>query len=230
MTEHTSPQLNIVCAIKAKDFDSATDWDLETENSIEDQHGIWNKGTLKWWVKGEVRDELFEQREQFMIRCLNIAFTEIDIEIPIVLIHAESEDDADIILEFGLRANDRYYSGDNGKFVLAYAGYPIGALKGYMKIFTDWNWETRGSYNIITVLIHELGHIMGRPHSERRQWVDMMDPIINAKVTELSDHDVAGLVMAYGARVYSGDPAHSKADHDRLENTNRIQKERLRFG
>jgi len=224
MTENSSPRINIVCAVKAKDLASPTDFTIETQDDvIERQHGVWNKGILKWWVKGDVRDELFDQREQFMIRCFNIAFTEIDIEIPLILIHAESEEDADIVIEFGANADDPYYAGNPN--VLAYAGYPNGRLKGYMKIFTDWNWDTKDSYNIITVEIHELGHILGRPHSERRLWIDMMDPIINSTITELSDHDVAGLIYGYGKRVYT-----SPTGYERLENANRIQKERLRFG
>lgn len=228
MAEPSTPKLNIVCALKTirKEIGAAKKLHLdsvESEYEIENQHGIWNKGTLKWWVKGDVRDELFDNREQFMIRCFNIAFTEIDIEIPLVLLHAEDEEDADIIIEFGPRAGDPYYADNNA--VLGYAGYPIGRLKGFMKIFTDWDWNTRGGYNIITLIIHELGHILGRPHSARRLWIDMMDPIINANITELSDHDIAGFVSGYGARVYS-----SPTGHDRLEQANKRQKERLRFG
>jgi len=227
MTEPSTPKLNIVCALKERKSNDPTITSdtiaIETDSIIENQHGVWNKGTLKWWVKGDVRDELFDNREQFMIRCFNIAFTEIDIEIPLVLIHAEDEDDADIVIEWGPRAGDPYYADNNA--VLAYAGYPNGGLKGYMKIFNDWDWNIKGGYNIITVMIHELGHILGRPHSARRLWIDIMDPIINANITELSDHDIAGFVYAYGERVYN-----SPTGHDRLEQANKRQKERLRFG
>jgi len=228
MAGSTTPKLNIVCAIKQipqmQQLDGApASVRAEVESKIENQHGTWNKSTIKWWIKGEV-DELFALREQFMIRCFNVAFTEWDIEIPLVLIRAESEADADIIIEWGTRENDPYYSGDKGKYVLGYAGYPDGALKGYMKIFTHWDWDVKGSTNIVTLIIHELGHLLGRPHSERRVWKDIMDPVINAAITELSDHDVAGAVAAYGARVYAADP-----HHDRLEKANRRQKERLRL-
>ncbi len=191
-------KLNIVCALKYHGADPIT-IDLpaelgitdavETVYEIENQHGTWNKTTLKWWAKGEV-DELFEDRLNFMKRCFNVAFTEWDIEIPLVLIQAESEEDADIVMEFGKKENDRYYA-DAGN-VLAYAGYPNGSLKGYMKIFTDWDWEVGGRLNFISMVIHELGHLLGRPHSERGLWQDIMDPAINRDVTELSTHDVAG--------------------------------------
>ena len=210
-------KLNIVCALKFRQEIDAVE---SIEYEIEKQRGTWNKTTIKWWAKGEP-DELFQDRIGFMNRCFNIAFTEWDIEVPLVLIQAESEEDADIVMEFGLKANDRYYA-DAGN-VLAYAGYPDGALKGYMKIFTDWDWNIKGSLNFISMIIHELGHLLGRPHSERRLWVDIMDPMINAKTTELSEHDVAGAVAAYGAREYAH-PDH----HDRLETANKRQKERLR--
>lgn len=231
MSESITPKLNIVCAIKTPsgtlDTINLSDnpeliLSAITEHVTENQRGTWNKDTLKWWVKGDVRDELFEAREQFMIRVFNIAFTEWDIEIPLVLIHAESEDDADIVIEFGARENDPYYSGDNGKYVLAYAGYPDGGLKGYMKIFTHWDWDVKGNYNIVTVIIHELGHLLGRPHSERKLWEDIMDPVLNSKITELSDHDILGATTAYGVRTYSRD-----THHDRLEKANRHQKVRL---
>ncbi len=223
--EEKSPELKIVCAIKASPI-AADPVDgsqqIDTEYQLEKQRGTWNKDLIKWWVKGEL-DEFFEDRFNFMKRVFNIAFTEWDIEIPLVFIQAESEEDADIIIEWGSRKNDRYYSGDNGLYVLAYAGYPYGVLKGYMKIFTHWDWDVKGNYNVLSMLIHELGHLIGRPHSVRKLWKDMMDPIINASLTELSDHDVAGAVAEYGAREYSH---HHR--HDMLEKANRRQKERLR--
>ncbi len=219
----STPRLNIVCALSGEFRKSEADISTAIEQyNIENQHGTWNKTTLKWYIKGDI-DELFEERTNFMKTCFNIAFTEWDIEIPLVLIQAESEDDADIVIEFGTRENDPYYSGEKGKYVLAYAGYPNGGLKGYMKIFTHWDWEVKGSTNIITVIIHELGHLLGRPHSERRVWKDIMDPIINAAITELSSHDVAGITAAYGAREYANDQRHNM-----LETANRRQKERLR--
>ena len=221
-------KLKIICAIKIKKGnDAATTIDtvevISEEYTLEKQHGSWNKDIIKWWIKGEV-DEFFAEREYFMRRVFNTAFTEWDIEIPLIFIQAESEADADIIIEWGTRQNDPYYSGDNGKYVLAYAGYPRGRLKGYMKIFTHWDWDVKGNLNIVTLVIHELGHLIGRPHSERRIWKDIMDPIINRVIVELSDWDIAGAVAEYGARIYKSDTG-----HDRLEKANRKGKERLKL-
>ena len=221
-------KLEIICAIKIKKGnDAATTMDtveiVSEEYTLERQHGSWNKDLVKWWIKGEP-DEFFAEREYFMRRVFNTAFTEWDIEIPIVFIQAESEEDADIIIEWGTRENDPYYSGDNGKYVLAYAGYPSGRLKGYMKIFTHWDWDVKGRLNIVSVIIHELGHLIGRPHSERKLWIDIMDPRINSMITELSGWDIAGAVAEYGARIFKSDTG-----HDRLEKANRKGKERLKL-
>jgi len=227
LTEDISktPKLNIVCTLKhITGNDAATTADIdkvEAEYEIERQRGTWNKDVIKWWIKGEV-DEFFKDRENYLKRVLNCAFTEWDIEIPIKIIRATSEEDADLVMEFGRRQNDPYYP--NNPNVLAYAGYPDGALKGYMKIFTNWQWNVKGNLNFLSMIIHEFGHILGRPHSERKLWKDIMDPSINARITELSDHDILGATTEYGVRVYSSDTG-----HDRLEKANRHGKERLKL-
>ena len=221
-------KLKIICAIREARAELGEKIDdksaiVTEEYELEKQHGSWNKDIIKWWIKGEV-DEFFTARENFMKRVFNTAFTEWDIEIPLIFIQAESEADADIIIEWGTRQNDPYYSGDNGRYVLGYAGYPDGRLKGYMKLFTHWDWDVRGNLNIVTVIIHELGHLIGRPHSKRGIRKDLMDPIINRLTVELSDWDIAGAVAEYGARIYK-----SGTGHDRLEKANRKGKIRLKL-
>jgi len=221
-------KLKIICVIREAKAELGEKIDdkaaiITEEYELEKQHGSWNKDIIKWWIISEV-DEFFSEREYFMRRVFNTAFTEWDIEIPLIFIQAKSEADADIIIEWGTRQNDPYYSGDNGKYVLAYAGYPSGRLKGYMKIFTHWDWDVKGNLNIVTVIIHELGHLIGRPHSERKIWKDIMDPMINKLIVELSDWDIAGAVAEYGARIYKSDTG-----HDRLEKANRKGKIRLKL-
>lgn len=226
MQDITNNKINIVCAIKTfgntlETINASENPDLQglAEYTPARQRGTWNKSDLKFFVKGEP-DELFAERDAFIRRVFNVAATEWDIELDITITQVYDESLADIIIEFGLKANDRYYA-DAGN-VLAYAGYPDGSLKGYMKIFTDWDWDVKGSLNFVSMVIHELGHILGRPHSERGLWQDIMDPAINSNVKELSDFDILGGTNAYGARVYSSDEA-----KDRLEKANRKQKERL---
>jgi len=213
--------MQLLCAIEKGNIQKDGDVVLEAQYELEKQRGVWNKDKLKWWVKGQHKEEIFdESREVFLRKVFNLAFTEVDIEIPIIFIMADSEEDADIVIEFTKRKDAQYHSTNTN--VLAYAGYADGALKGIMVIFTDWQWNVSGNLNIISVIIHELLHILGRPHSERKLWKDIMDPSINSKIRELSDWDIKGLTTAYGERVYSTDTG-----HDRLEKANRHQKERL---
>jgi len=223
--------MQIVCAVTKADLPAYQAWTetekpefetvLVTEYEIEKQRGVWNKNTIKWWVTNPQNEEIFnDSRIAFLRRVFNLAFTEVDIEIPIKFIMAETEDDADIVIDFTPRAQAEHHS-DN-PHVLAYAGYPDSRLKGIMVIFTDWDWNVTGSLNIISVIIHELLHLLGRPHSERRLWKDMMDPAINSNIRELSEWDIQGLVTAYGERIYKSDSA-----HDRLEKANRHSKERF---
>ena len=221
-------KINVVCALKYHgtnpitiDLPDGISDAVETEHTPAAQRGTWNKGRITFFVKGEP-DELFEERGSFIRRVFNVAATEWDIELELVIDQTYNEDEADIIIEFGLKANDRYYA--NAGNVLAYAGYPDGGLKGYMKVFTDWDWNVSGSLNFVTMIIHELGHILGRPHSERKLWKDIMDPAINQQITELSDFDILGGTLAYGPRIFSSDDA-----KDRLEKANRRQKERLKL-
>lgn len=220
-------KLNIVCAIRAippmQEFGENPAVTATVEHIIENQRGTWNKDVINFFVKGEP-DELFAERTNFMKRAFNVAFTEWDIEIPIVFHQVYTEEESDIVIEWGTKEGDKYYPGDKGKYVLAYAGYPEGALKGYMKIFTDWDWSVFGNLNIVTVIIHELGHLLGRPHSERKLWLDIMDPVINSRNTELSDHDILGATTEYGVREYN-----TETGHDRLEQANQHQKNRLKL-
>lgn len=223
-------KLNIVCEMIA--YPNGTIGHTPTDKvpvvahaefTPENQRGTWNQDVIKFWVKGGETDELFQNRVNYLRKIFNVAFTEVDIEIPIVFIVAEDEMDADIIIEFSSKEGDKYYPGDKSKNVLAYAGYPDGALRGYMKIFTDWDWNVFGNMNILSVIIHELLHLLGRPHSTRGfAYNDIMHPSIRSNITELSDFDILGLTDEYGPRVYKHD-----THHDRLEHANKRQKVRL---
>ena len=67
----TSPKLNIVCALKTHGgipttvpAEVAKNLEAVSEHTPEAQRGIWNKGNVNFFVKGEP-DELFEQSEVF---------------------------------------------------------------------------------------------------------------------------------------------------------------------
>jgi len=213
--------LRVVCEYRADDLKSPTNFAMKAIVTTARQRGIWNKNIIKWRINNWSED--FE-KERDLRYAFNVAFTEWDIEIPTIFIEAQIGEEADITIDFRLRKDDPYYS--NNLNVLAYAGYPDGALKGIMVIFDDWNWNTHGGlgYNIINVIIHELGHILGFPHTTTQPYFEpnMMDPIYNETVRELARLDIENAVGAYGARQYD-----NQGQHDRLENANRRQKERL---
>ncbi len=212
------PKLNVVCEFKAKDLESKTNFLIEAIESIPRQRGVWNRDRLTWRVDNWTQD--FE-KERDVRYALNIAFTEWDIELPIVFEEAR-DGEADITIDFRHKRDDPLFNEDNN--VLAYAGYPDGSLKGILVVFDDydWNWHGQGGYNLIQVMIHEIGHILGFPHSTRGFRKDLMDPYYNAQLVELSGYDIEFAVASYGARVYS-----SPTGHDRLEKANRGAKERL---
>ena len=214
-------QVKPVCAFRFKDPNNPQISEIEVDE-FPRQRGVWNKNVVTWWIIGEV-DAVFEDRVNFLTRCINIAWTEWDIEIPIQFVKAASEEEADVIIEFGGRANDPYYADNNA--VLAYAGFPDGALKGYVKVFTDLDWNAHGQtgFNIIIVLTHEFGHTIGLSHSERQAIQDLMGPYYNKHIIEASDYDIARAVAGYGAREYA-----NQDQHDRLEFAHANSKQRIK--
>ena len=211
-------KLNVVCEFRAKDLESKTNFLIEAIESIPRQRGVWNRDRLTWRVDNWTND--FE-KERDVRYALNIAFTEWDIELPIVFEEARNGE-ADITIDFRHKRDDPIYG--EGNNVLAYAGYPDGSLRGILVIFDDydWNWHGQDGYNLIQVMIHELGHILGLQHSTRGLRKEVMDPYYNPKLVELSDNDLERAFLVYGERVYS-----SPTGHDRLEKANRGAKERL---
>jgi len=215
------PDMKVVCEYRAKDVKSPTDFEMERVETAAIQRGVWNKNIITWRINNWTQDFTKERDLRY---AFNIGFTEWDIEIPAIFIEAPLGEEADIVIDFRHRVDDPYYP--DSPNVLAYAGYPDGALKGIMVFFDDFDWNTHGKsgYNVINVLIHELGHILGFPHTTTQPYREpnMMDPIYNANVNELMRLDVENAVGAYGARQYD-----NQSQHDRLENANRVQKKRL---
>jgi len=217
----TPDNLKVVCEYRAKDPKSPTDFAMEAIEIVEKQRGIWNKNIITWKVINET-DDIEKARD--LRYAMNIGFTEWDIEVPLIMIEAADGEEADITINFRHAKDDPYYP--NSTSVLAYAGFPDGALKGIIVFFDDWDWNLHGKtgYNVIAVLIHELGHTWGLGHATQHldREPNMMDPFYRKELIELSRYDIQRIVAAYGARVYA-----NSEQHDRLENANRRQKKRL---
>jgi len=113
--------------------------------------------------------------------------------------------------------------------VLAYAYFPgQGSVSGKVVFNNDYIWSMNGkpisgkdakakgwvdnandntsirTYNIITVLIHELGHSLGLRHdvSGNKNGNDVMDAFYDGQL-ELSDRDIYRIRKKYPARIFS---------------------------
>ena len=217
----TPSKIKVVCEYRAKNLKSPTDFAMEAVEDVQALRGVWNKNIVRWRLETTSPD--FDKARDLRYG-MNISFTEFDLEIPVVFVEALPEEEDDITIYFRMRKDDPIFP--NNPNVLAYAGFPDGRLKGIIVIFDDFDWNLHGKegYNMIVVLEHEIGHDVGMPHANKQPYREpnLMDPIYNANVKNLSRYDLEVLVGGYGARVYD-----NQEQHDRLETANRRQKERL---
>ena len=124
------------------------------------------------------------------------------LESKILLVQTTTIKDAHIIISWGNTHHKCYtkdghkkcpfdFDGSNG--VLAHA-WPMNAVKpfsGQLHIDTSEDWEKN---DLLTVLIHELGHVFNLDHSDIRGAV--MFPSYTGKKTKLTQDDLNGLAAA----------------------------------
>jgi len=167
--------------------------------------------------------------EKQVRKALNLAMTTWDVEIDITFKPAWiSEDVANITIDFKSPIEDSTFK--DKPSILAYAYFPSqGSVSGKVVFNNDYIWsmdgkpitgkeaKTRGwvtdandnsnlrTFNIITVLIHELGHSLGLRHdvSGAGEGRDVMDAFYDGAVN-LSERDILRILLKYPARVYSG--------------------------
>ena len=142
-------------------------------------------------------------------KALNLAMTTWDLEIPIKF---KSNWDnyrnptSNITIDFKTSDEDHYFK--DRPSVLAYAYFPgqgdVSGKKakeqGWVENAYDDN-ELR-TYNIIHVLIHELGHTLGLRHDAHDNTDDVMDPYYSGKL-ELSNYDLMRIRAKYGIRIWA---------------------------
>ena len=161
---------------------------------------------------------------------LNVTMTTWDIEIPVTFKPTWwFGQTADITIEFKSPDEDRLFKDKPG--VLAYAYFPgQGSVSGKIVFNSAYIWTLHGrsiraedakrlglidnfvnpdnlirTYNIIHVLIHELGHSLGLRHDAtgNQDGKDVMDAFYDGKTLDLSPRDIYRIRKIYGVRIFT---------------------------
>ena len=160
-------------------------------------------------------------------RALNIAMTTWDLEIPVKFKPANWYGvPADIRISFRGDDDNLFRTRPS---VLAYAYFPTTSLEGVVVFNEKYLWDLSGkgisgkeaiakgivenansdsilkTYNIIVVLIHELGHTLGLRHdvTGNNDGEDVMDAYYDEDVLDLSPRDIVRIRQKYGIRIFS---------------------------
>ena len=161
-------------------------------------------------------------------KALNLAMTTWDIEIPIKFKSNWNNyrvPQSNITIDFKSSDEDHYFR--DRPSVLAYAYFPgQGSVSGKVIFNNDYIWSANGkpisgkkakergyvvdahdtnqlkTYNIVHVLIHELGHTLGLRHDEHRNTSDVMDAFYSGKL-DLSNYDLIRIRTKYGIRIWA---------------------------
>lgn len=163
-------------------------------------------------------------------RALNLAMSTWDLEIPIkfrpvwMTRRRQPKKTPNITIDFKSSEEEHYFK--DRPSVLAFAYFPgQGAVSGKVIFNNDYIWSTNGkpisgkkakkngwvinaddksslkTFNIIHVLIHELGHSLGLRHDSNGDTSDVMDAYYSGKL-ELSDRDIIRIRQKYGIRMW----------------------------
>ena len=202
---------------------------LEQIEFLEDQVEYpkkWNKDTVYYYTETINIPLLLTKRQ--LLTAINLAMTTWDIEIPVRFRSTRDIKLADIIIAFEDAEINKYFS--DRPSVLAYAYFPGTSLQGTIVFNSTYIWDTKGNgvkgskavelglidridnpnnilktYNILHVLIHELGHSLGLTHDITgvNDGKDVMDPFYVGTVLDLSPRDILRIREKYGIRMYT---------------------------
>jgi len=160
-------------------------------------------------------------------RALGLALQTWGVEVPIVFIRVHPDQSPDIRVEFKNKEDEPYFK--EKPSVLAFAWYPeLGELSGIIVFNEEYIWALFSGSKIITnpdgtqsnvrifsmfiVMTHELGHTLGLSHDEHGDTKDMMDPIYDPDVQELSTWDIYRIRALYGIRIFKDKSGNERWD------------------
>jgi len=184
----------------------------------------WPNKIMYYDVIGDCRT----MSEKDVRKALNYAMTTWDLEIDIVFKpkwYGSGTQTTNLTIDFKSSAEEDYFR--KKPSVLAFAYFPgQGSVSGKVVFNNDYIWTMNGkpikgkdavakgwvdeagddsnlkTFNIIHVLIHELGHSLGLRHDEHGDSRDVMDAFYSGKL-ELSDWDILRIRLKYPIRVFS---------------------------
>jgi hypothetical protein len=180
----------------------------------------------------DIKDSCRTLSDKQVKKAFNLAMTTWDLEIDIKFKSLWGNRDgitkANLKVEFKSSDEDDHFAAKPS--VLAYAYFPgQGSVSGKVVFNDDYIWSMNGepilakdaidkgwinpetppgnmirTYNIITVLIHELGHSLGLRHdvTGRSDGRDVMDAFYDGAL-DLSERDILRILLKYPRRVYS---------------------------
>lgn len=193
------------CELRIDDFGNTKFIESNVTQSQREWERPWTKRTLTYSIiKGT--EDLPKNSKEFLALGLGLQTwaTEIDLE----FVRVKSAENPDIRIEFKTSQQDHRF--EERPQVLAYAYMPSqGSVSGLVVFNDDYLWSMDGkrhegqrTWNMIHVMIHELGHTLGLVHDEHNDTSDVMDPVYNERILDLSNWDIIRIRQLYPIRIF----------------------------
>src|SRR5438445_6437344 len=159
----------------------------------------WNKKLITYAIGRESRDIAENKPEAIG---LNISIESWREEIPLEFRKVSVTQNPDVTVSFVDPLTDPYMKSEPNN-IMGYSGYPGTELQGVLMLNDGLNWNWDGSmfrYKFINTFIHELGHILGLPHTPNS--TNIIYAIYNGMI-DLGADDISMAQEDYGKRIWN---------------------------